>query len=73
MPDINLLKNNIVVTKVFNVDCDTVVISDEAKVGDIYDPETGTFASPAPPPPPEQQPEEPAEKPEQPTEGDENE
>lgn len=73
MPDINLLKDNIVVTKVFNIDCDTVVISDAAKVGDIYDPETGTFTSPAPPPPPEPPLEELVEEPEQPVEGAENE
>ena len=49
MPDINLLKNNIVITKVFNVDCDSVIISDVAKVGNIYDPITDTFKQPAPP------------------------
>lgn len=47
MPDINLLKNNIVITKVFNVDCDSVIISDVARVGDIYDPITDTFKQPA--------------------------
>lgn len=49
MPNLITLKNNEVTAIVFNIEADTAMLRDDAKVGDIYDPITDTFKSPAPP------------------------
>lgn len=59
MPEVILLKNNIVVTKIYNVDADAAVLSDVAEVGDVYDPINNTFSKlvlPARPEPKEEEP-----------------
>lgn len=53
MAEIIVLKNNVVMSKIFSVDADAVLLSDVAEVGDVYDPKTGEFSKPLPPAPPE--------------------
>jgi hypothetical protein len=56
MPNVVLMKNNIVTTIVFSVDADVAALSDTAKIGDVYDPVAQTFTTPVPPPAPPSQP-----------------
>ena len=55
MPNVVLIKNNIVTSVVFKIDADIAVLSDHANCGDLYDPVSGIFTTPAPfvPPAPE--------------------
>lgn len=46
MPNIVTIKNNEVVSVIFSIDADIAVLDNAAQVGDIYDPDTGTFSTP---------------------------
>lgn len=47
MANFTTITNNIV-TNVINIEADTVVKSDTAGIGDMYNPETGLFTRPQP-------------------------